>query len=108
MHDDGLFADLGPSRSAPAASNSAENAGSLADWQITQLRESLAKSGAQSMAERQRLVEEIVGRPVPALRELTIPEARKLLESLAARRQSAAGAGSSWDDRDGDTWIDRL
>lgn len=80
----------------------------MADWQISQLRESLTSAGVQSMGERQRLVEELVGRPVASLRDLSIAEARMLLESLAARTRSTGDPSSSWGDRDGDTWIDRL
>lgn len=108
MHDDGLFADLAPRRTAAPAPADSPTSEGLADWQRAQLREALDASDVHSMAERQSLVEEVVGRPVAALRELTAAEARKLLESLAARRTSAVADGSSWDDRDEDTWIDRL
>ncbi len=60
------------------------------------------------MEDRQRLVAELVGRPVASLRELTGPEARALLEKLAARRAAPTSQGSSWDERDEETWIDRI
>ncbi|TIC84448.1 hypothetical protein [Nocardioides sp. GY 10127] len=59
------------------------------------------------MAERQALVEEVVGRPVTSLRDLTSREATGALERLGEDRRRA-DTGSSWDDRVEDTWIDRL
>lgn len=105
MHDDdGLFAD--PRPTPPARPPTATNG--LADWQVAQLRELIAVSGAHSMSERQQLVEEIVGHPVSSLRELSVPEGRTVMETLAARSQPADGVASAWDGRNEDTWIDRL
>lgn len=58
----------------------------------------------------EQLVEEIVRRTVASLRELDFTEARSLLEQLHARAGSSFGQsqGSSWDAREGDTWVDRL
>lgn len=63
------------------------------------------------MAERQRLVESLVGRPLLSLRDLTTSEAQDLLSDLHRRASSSSkqeSHGSSWDSRDEDTWIDRL
>lgn len=64
------------------------------------------------MAERQRLVESLVGRPVQSLRDLNTLEAQGLLADLHQRASMSStnreSPGSSWDTRDGDTWIDRL
>ena len=60
------------------------------------------------MTERQSLVEEFADRPVATIHDLTPAEARKIMEALIARRKSSVKGTSGWDDRDGDTWIDRL
>lgn len=83
-------------------------AASIARWQIDQLRSALDGLGVASMAERQKVVEEIVGRPVAALSELSHEDVRPLLEGIHARKPKAESAGSAWDQRDEDTWIDRL
>lgn len=108
MHDDGLFAHLGPPRSASSEPPPPPPSDALADWQVAQLREALAGAGTHTMDGRQSLVEELVGRPVASLRGLTVSEARMLLEALTARKRAAGSTGTSWDNREEDTWIDRL
>ncbi|HTW13971.1 MAG TPA: hypothetical protein VMF51_02520 [Nocardioides sp.] len=103
--DSSLFGDDDPTE-VPAAAPT-EQPG-VPDWQVRQLREALDRQGLESMEDRQRLVEEVTGRPVASLRALTSAEARALVEALAARRPAPRSTGSSWDDRDEDTWIDRL
>jgi DNA polymerase-3 subunit epsilon len=80
----------------------------LPDWQVANLRKALDALGVDSMTERQALIEDLAGRPVAALRDLTFAEARQVSEALAARRRTEASTGSAWDNRDEDTWIDRL
>lgn len=98
-----LFGDDEPAApvSAPAAPSP------IADWQVDLLRKALDARGIADMAERQRLIEETVGRPVNSLRGLTHDEGIKILSHVG---QSAPqrGEGSAWDERDEDTWIDRL
>ncbi|MEU0312297.1 hypothetical protein [Nocardioides sp. NPDC006273] len=78
-------------------------------WQIDQLRNALDATGVTEMGERQALIEELVGRPVAALRELHFADVRPVLEVLHARRATdATPTGSAWDQRDEDTWIDRI
>lgn len=104
--DGGLFADPRQVR----AETIADDPHTVPDWQITNLRKALDDLGLESMAERRALVVELAGRPLASLRELTLPEARQVAEQLAARRQqnTPVQSRSAWDDRDGDTWIDRL
>jgi len=105
MHEDeALFDDPRP---APvAASNPVDEV--LPDWQVDQLRDRLDALGLVTMKERQALIEELAGRPVRSLRHLAFNEARRIVEELSARRAGGASAGSAWDNRDEDTWIDRL
>lgn len=103
--DDGLFvlADNAPG-SAPESPPAPIQA-----WQVEQVRTALDAAGATSMIERQALIEEIVGRPVAALRDLHFADVRELLESLHDRKTpNQSRIGSAWDQRDEDTWIDRI
>lgn len=104
MSDDSLFADPRPSQQQPRAVERDEIAG----WQVSALRTALDEAGAVTMKQRRELVEELAGRPVAALRDLSIIEARAVSEGLAARKKSRDGTRDAWADRDGDTWIDRL
>jgi len=78
----------------------------LPDRYVTLLRAALDRQGLATMADRQALIEKLTGRQVSTLRDLEPPEALAILESLA--EPPVAPRGSSWAERDGDTWIDRL
>lgn len=60
------------------------------------------------MAARQKAVEAAVGRSVESLRSLTRGEAMRVLAALGPDDASVSGSSTAWDDRDGDTWIDRI
>jgi len=106
MSDDvTLFGDPTPPAPTTPPPNTVDR---LPDWQVTSLREALDALELVTMDARKAVVEEIAGRPVRSLRDLTFAEARVVSEALAARRNSTNGSGSAWDNRDGDTWIDRL
>ncbi|WP_406032200.1 hypothetical protein OG801_27310 [Nocardioides sp. NBC_00163] len=80
-----------------------------AAWQIEQLRTALDNLGVTEMSERQMVVEEIIGHSITALKDLTYDKVRPLLEGLHARKAASPSSSSSaWDERDEDTWIDRL
>lgn len=105
-HDDALF-DLGstedpipePPRPAP-----------IREDQIAEIRAAFEAAGITDQDERRELIESCVQRSVTSLRELRATDARFILERLAARSASRGGTdtGSAWDQREGDTWIDRL
>lgn len=80
----------------------------IATWQIDLLRKALDVRGLSGMRERQQLIEELAGRTVASLRELTGEEGLKILARLGDTPTPKAGSGSTWDERDEDTWIDRL
>ncbi len=75
-------------------------------WQVEQLRAAFDRRGIDSMEERRALVTRVAGREVESLRDLTSREARVIAEALVDR--VADPGTSSWDDREDDTWIDRL
>ena len=77
------------------------------EWQVELLRKSLDSRGLQSMDDRQRLVEEHVGRPIASNRAMTRDEAMALLTKLGSNAPTRDFT-STWDNRDEETWIDRL
>ncbi len=105
--DASLFGDdLPEPKTRPAVTAATVEA--LPAWQIDGLRAALDRCGVESMEDRRRLVVEIVGRPVAALKELTAAEAGAPRDELHRRSPENTRSGSAWDQREGDTWIDRL
>ena len=104
MPDDALFPDPEPEQvhSQPSVAQG------LPDWQMKALRKLLDDLGLVTMSERQSVVEELAGRSVPSLRDLTFGEANQVLDALVAKTRSGEAAATAWDRRQGDTWIDRL
>lgn len=80
----------------------------IADWLVNDVRTALTTRGLRSMIERQQAIEAIIERPVESLRSLTRAEALRVLSSLASTAGPQTDRVSAWDDRDEDTWIDRL
>ena len=76
--------------------------------QVDQVRKALDGLNLATMAERQTVVEEILGRPIATLRDLFSEDVRPLLEGIHVRKPKQGTEGSAWDERDEDTWIDRL
>lgn len=80
----------------------------IADWIVQRLREGLDARGLASMTERQRMIESAAGRPVESLRSLTYQEGLRVLAVLDQGEPDRRSSGTAWDDREEDTWIDRL
>lgn len=101
---DGLFGDPRPATPPQPAPDATP------DWLVAKLRSALDALNLQSMDDRQAVIVELAGRPVASLRDLSSAEARRILEGLHERATSNRDRArrDSWDDREGDTWIDRL
>ena len=81
----------------------------IAEWQIKQLRQAFDSAGVTVLSERQAFVEKVTGTQVASLAALTPAQGRLVLERLSElRRGDVTPTGSSWDQRDEATWIDRL
>jgi DNA polymerase-3 subunit epsilon len=84
----------------------------ISDDQIGKIRRLLDRTGAVTQAARKAVVEEVLSRKVPELRNLSSFEAGRVivhLSSLVTPEAKPAGSQrSAWDDREDDTWIDRL
>lgn len=77
--------------------------------QIQEIRDAFEKAGVASQDARRALIESVVLREVASLRELKAVEARRILQRINGLRSSnPATTGSAWDNREEDTWIDRL
>ncbi|GAB3859414.1 hypothetical protein GCM10028801_20780 [Nocardioides maradonensis] len=100
--DAALFGDEEPSVPVAAAATPAP----IAEWQVERLRKALDARGLSEMSDRQRAIEEALGRRVASLRELSSEDANRVLGRFGAT--ATTSSGSQWDERDEDTWIDRL
>lgn len=60
------------------------------------------------MTDRQQAIESAAGRAVESLRALTHEEALRVLSRLGQQPSGGRSSGSQWDNREEDTWIDRL
>lgn len=80
----------------------------ISDWLVDKLRQALDAEGLTSMVERRTRIEGAAGRPVSSLRALTYQEGVRVLSSITQDASVRDGAKSAWDDREDDTWIDRL
>lgn len=80
----------------------------IRDDQIAELRLAFDAAGITDQAERKQVVQSAVTRPVESLRELRATDVRHVLARIAARGTASSRGGSDWDQRDEDTWIDRL
>lgn len=105
LDEPSLFGDDEPAQPEPVQPAPAP----IADWQVDMLRKSLDARGVTTMAERQEVIEEAVGRSVESLRSLTHEEGLRVLSQLGQAPAAPQNSSkSAWDDRDEDTWIDRL
>ena len=102
--DVSLFGDDEPA--APPAQMSAP--APIADWQVDLLRKALDARGLMAMEDRRQAVESAAGRKVESLRSLTRDEGMQVLSRLGQPASAARSETSQWDDREEDTWIDRL
>lgn len=91
----------------PAEALLPPTAAPVADWQVDLLRKALDARGLTTMDERKTAIELAAGRPVEALRALTHDEALKVLSNLGPTGDKSVSR-STWDERETDTWIDRL
>lgn len=82
----------------------------ITDQQVQAIREAFQFAGITSTEERQELIESCTARPVSNIRELQGRDFRRVLKRISERQQEpkAGGTGSAWDNRDEDTWIDKL
>ncbi|MFJ5978406.1 hypothetical protein [Pseudarthrobacter oxydans] len=77
--------------------------------QIQEIRDAFEEAGVLGQADRKALIESVVVREVSGLRELQAVEVRRILQRIRGLRGSKPTCtGSAWDNREEDTWIDKL
>lgn len=75
--------------------------------QIQQIREAFDNAGVTDQDERKSLINSVLIRDVASWRELHAVEVRRILQAIE-QRSKPKSTGSAWDDREEDTWIDKL
>lgn len=77
--------------------------------QVATIRRALDRAGIVDMTERQGVIQSCVIRPISNIRELYSREVRQVLARIQGwGSKSESSAGSAWDNREEDTWIDKL
>ncbi|WP_426990827.1 hypothetical protein [Pseudarthrobacter sp. Y6] len=77
--------------------------------QIQAIRDAFENAGVVSQDDRKALIESVVVREVASIRELKAVDARRILQRIEGLRSAKpTGTGSAWDNREEDTWIDKL
>lgn len=82
---------------------------SIDQEQILQLEAAFQEAGVTDAGARRALVSTCVFRPYASLEDLLSKDVRPILkriQSSTSRRTSVTG--SAWDNREGDTWIDKM
>lgn len=81
----------------------------ISEAQVASIRQAFSSTGIDSMKDRQELLQSCTVRPISNIRELYARDVRRILKRINERSQTAvARSGSAWDNRDEDTWIDKL
>jgi hypothetical protein len=77
--------------------------------QIQEIRDAFEKAGVVSQDDRRALIESVVVGEVASLRELKAVDTRRILQRInGLRSRNPTSIGSAWDNREEDTWIDKL
>lgn len=78
--------------------------------QIQKIRQAFQSAELNDQLQRKALVESVVIREVTSLRDLSALEGNRVLKRLWVNRSRApiASEGSPWDNREDETWIDKL
>lgn len=77
--------------------------------QIASIRSAFETAGIADMAERQEVIQSCVIREVSNIRELYAREVRQVLARIKGwGSKSESATGSAWDNREENTWIDKL
>lgn len=102
--NDSIFDIFGQPEQAPEAPTDLP----IRDAQVQQLREAFTAAGITSMDDRRAIIESCTIRPVASIRELLAKDVRPIIRRIEERSAPKQTSGSAWDNRDEDTWIDRL
>lgn len=77
--------------------------------QVAEIRAAFERAGITGQDQRKEIVDSVTFRSVASLRDLQAVEARRILKVLKGMQTSKPDRkGSAWDNREEDTWIDKL
>lgn len=77
--------------------------------QITDIRDAFRQAGITDQHQRKEIVESVAFRSVASLNDLQAVEAHRILKVIKGMQTSKPNReGSAWDNREEDTWIDKL
>ncbi|MCV9993423.1 hypothetical protein OIU93_03820 [Paeniglutamicibacter sp. ZC-3] len=81
----------------------------ISEQQVELLRQAFAQAKIDDMAERQTIIQSCTTRPIANIRQLYAREVGAVLRRIASVSSAdVATTGSAWDNREEDTWIDKL
>jgi hypothetical protein len=82
----------------------------ISPYQRSLVREAFAQLGISGAHEQFEVVYELTAQRVRSPTELQARHAQALISGLASRSKAIGTerSGNAWDDRDEDTWIDKL
>lgn len=101
----GLFAVQDNSQSAPQQIEEML----ISNEQVAMIRQAFDDAKISRMPERQELIQSCMIRPITNIRMLYAREVNVILRRIkSARSTDLPLAGSAWDNREEDTWIDKL
>lgn len=82
----------------------------ITDDQIARIRAAFADAGINEQNDRKAVIKACIVRPVTSLRDLYATEAHRVLGLIRDRKEAEPKTvgGSAWDNREEETWIDRL
>ncbi|MCD9198325.1 hypothetical protein [Aeromicrobium wangtongii] len=79
------------------------------DEQVQIIRNGLDDAGLVSQDDRREFVESVILSEVSSLRALTALQARRVIDRLKTQHGASKDTdGSAWDNRERDTWIDKM
>lgn len=77
--------------------------------QVAEIREAFERAGITGQDQRKEIVDSVTFRSVASLRDLQAVEAHRILKVIKGMQTSKPDRkGSAWDNREEDTWIDKL
>lgn len=71
--------------------------------------EAFEQAGIKRPADQEELIRTCVVRPVASMQDLLAKDVRPILQRIEAKATGKKPVtGSAWDNREGETWIDKL
>lgn len=79
---------------------------------VKRIRAAFSSASIQSQTERKEIIQKTVNRQVGSLEDLQIQEVQRVIYAIndiaLAKRKTKPDKRTAWDDRDEETWIDKL